>query len=59
MLTTIASLFALVTMLMSGVYGYIYFQKKQEGIQLSPQTKAVFTSLIIIFGTASLLITQY
>lgn len=28
MLTTIASLFALVTMLMSGVYGYVYFQKK-------------------------------
>ncbi|MDW2885342.1 hypothetical protein [Exiguobacterium artemiae] len=58
MLTTIASCFAIATLVISVLYGYVYVQKKQRGIQLSPRSKAVFTSLIILFGTASLLITQ-
>lgn len=54
MLITIASCFAIATLVISVLYGYVYVQKKQQGIQLSPRPKAVFTSLIILFGTGRL-----
>ncbi|MCT4779615.1 MULTISPECIES: hypothetical protein [Exiguobacterium] len=59
MLTTIASIFAVATMLTSGIYLYVYLQKKQQDTHLSVRYNVVFTSLIVIFGIVSLLIIRF